>query len=79
MIGSLQTQAYKSTDEAKYINNAARTQIAYIDSLQEKTDETRGLYYHRLPNSAFLWGRGNGWAAASMAELLLVLPDDHCL
>jgi rhamnogalacturonyl hydrolase YesR len=76
MIGSLQTQAFKSTDSAKYINNAARTLSRYIDSLQQ----SNGLFYHCPPLKAFFyWGRGNGWAAASMAELLCVLPASHPL
>ena len=41
MIGSLQTQAFKSTDSAKYVTNAARTLFRYIDSLQQMN----GLLY----------------------------------
>jgi rhamnogalacturonyl hydrolase YesR len=25
----------------------------------------------------FYWGRGNGWAAAALTEVLMVLPEDH--
>jgi rhamnogalacturonyl hydrolase YesR len=74
MIGSLQTQAYKSTNTMTYIDNAARTLWRYGDSLQQ----TNGLYYHSYVNHAlFYWGRGNGWAASSMSELLSVLPTGH--
>jgi rhamnogalacturonyl hydrolase YesR len=74
MIGSLQTQAYKSTNKTIYLNNAARTLWRYEDSLQQPN----GLFYHSYFNNAlFYWGRGNGWAAASTAELLSVLPADH--
>jgi rhamnogalacturonyl hydrolase YesR len=74
MIGSLQTQAYKSTNSAVYINNGARTLWRYGDSLQQPN----GLFYHSYYNHAlFYWGRGNGWAAASMSELLSVIPATH--
>jgi unsaturated rhamnogalacturonyl hydrolase len=74
MIGSLQTQAYKSTNSAVYINNGARTLWRYGDSLQQPN----GLYYHSYYNHAlFYWGRGNGWAASSMSELLSVIPAIH--
>ena len=29
------------------------------------------------PDVPFYWGRGNGWVAAGMAELLRSLPQDH--
>ena len=74
MIGSLQTQAYKSTNDATYINNGARTLWRYGDSLQQPN----GLYYHNYVNKAFFyWGRGNGWAVSAMSELLSVIPADH--
>lgn len=76
MIGSLQTQAYTSTANVSYINNAARTLFRYVDSLQQPN----GLFYHSYFNNAlFYWGRGNGWAASSMAELLRVIPATHAL
>jgi rhamnogalacturonyl hydrolase YesR len=74
MIGSLQTQAYKSTNSSNYINNVARTLWRYGDSLQQPN----GLFYHSYYNHAlFYWGRGNGWAAASMSEMLSVIPETH--
>lgn len=74
MIGSLQTQAYKSTNSAAYINNAARTLWRYGDSLQRPI----GLFYHSYFNRAlFYWGRGNGWGVSSMSELLCALPATH--
>jgi rhamnogalacturonyl hydrolase YesR len=45
---------------------------AYLDRLQRPS----GLFYH-APDVPFFWGRGNGWAAAGMTELLLELPKDH--
>jgi rhamnogalacturonyl hydrolase YesR len=45
---------------------------AYLDKLQQPN----GLFYHAL-DVPFFWGRGNGWTAAGMAELLRSLPADH--
>jgi unsaturated rhamnogalacturonyl hydrolase len=45
---------------------------AYLDQLQQ----TNGLFYH-APDVPFFWGRGNGWVAAGMAELLRSLPANH--
>jgi rhamnogalacturonyl hydrolase YesR len=45
---------------------------AYLDKLQQPN----GLFFH-APDSPFFWGRGNGWVAAGMTELLRELPADH--
>jgi unsaturated rhamnogalacturonyl hydrolase len=45
---------------------------AYLDKLQQPN----GLFYH-APDAPFFWGRGNGWVAAGMTELLLSLPANH--
>lgn len=72
MITAVEVQAYRATGEAKYIDRAALTMAAYLDKLQQPN----GLFYH-APDSTFYWGRGNGWVAAGMAELLRSLPNDH--
>ena len=72
MIGMLQIQAYRATDEIKYADRAARQMIAYLDSLQQEN----GLFFHG-PQSPHFWGRGNGWVAAALAEVLDGLPEDH--
>ncbi len=72
MVGSLQVQAYKSLKDEKYLDRAAMQLLAYCDSLQKPN----GLFFHRS-DAPFYWGRGNGWGAAAMAELLLVLPENH--
>jgi rhamnogalacturonyl hydrolase YesR len=46
--------------------------VAYLDKLQQPN----GLFYH-APDVPFYWGRGDGWVAAGMAELLRSLPEDH--
>lgn len=72
MVGSLQTQAYKSTGDKVYLDRAAKTIKIYCDKLQKPN----GLYHHRA-DAPFYWGRGNGWAASAFAEIIQVLPEDH--
>ncbi len=72
MITAVEVQAYRATGDRKYIDRAALTMAAYLDKLQQPN----GLFYH-APDSPFYWGRGNGWVAAGMAELLRSLPKNH--
>jgi unsaturated rhamnogalacturonyl hydrolase len=72
MITVLQTQAYKATEDRRYIDRAAREMLLYLDTIQLDN----GLFYHST-NSHFCWGRGNGWMAAGMTEILQVMPEDH--
>ncbi|HTR80982.1 MAG TPA: glycoside hydrolase family 88 protein [Bacteroidota bacterium] len=72
MITSLQTQAYRATGNPVYIDRAALEMSVYLDSLQQPN----GLFFH-APGAPFFWGRGNGWVAAGMAELLRSLPADN--
>jgi unsaturated rhamnogalacturonyl hydrolase len=74
MITAVQTQAYRATGDKKYLERAAKTMVAYLDKLQQPN----GLFFH-APDAQFFWGRGNGWQAAGMTELLLSLPKDHPL
>jgi unsaturated rhamnogalacturonyl hydrolase len=72
MITAVQVQAYRATGDSKYLDRAALTMAAYLDKLQQPN----GLFYH-APDSQFFWGRGDGWVAAGMAELLRSLPKKH--
>lgn len=72
MITMVQAQAYRATGDRKYIDRAAKEMIVYLDSLQKPN----GLFYH-APDAPFFWGRGNGWMAAGMTELLRALPKDN--
>jgi rhamnogalacturonyl hydrolase YesR len=72
MVGSLQIQAYRATTNSKYADQAAAQLAAYLDKLQE----ANGLFHHG-PEAPFFWGRGNGWVAASLAEVLQSLPTSH--
>jgi rhamnogalacturonyl hydrolase YesR len=72
MITALQSQAYRATKNVEYIDRTAREMIAYLDTLQTHN----GLFYH-ANDVPFYWGRGDGWLAAGMAELLSILPKDN--
>jgi rhamnogalacturonyl hydrolase YesR len=72
MITTVQSKAYDVTKNEKYLNRAAHEMVAYLDTLQNKD----GLFYH-APDVPFYWGRGDGWLAAGMTNLLKVLPKDH--
>jgi len=72
MIGSLQVQAYRITGNAIYIDHAAKEIDAYLKKLQQPN----GLFFHG-PDAPFHWGRGNGWVAAALAEMLSVLPKEN--
>jgi len=74
MITAVQVQAYRATGERKYLDRAAKTEVAYLDKLQQPN----GLFFH-APDAQFYWSRGNGWEAAGMSELLISLPKDHPL
>lgn len=72
MITMAQGQMFRVSKDRGYIDRAAKEMVAYLDKLQEPN----GLFYH-APDVPFFWGRGNGWMAAGMAELLLSLPADN--
>lgn len=72
MITILQVQAFRATGDGKYLDRAALEMVAYLDKLQQPN----GLFYH-APDVPFFWGRGDGWVAAGMAELLRSLPQQH--
>ena len=72
MIGSLQIQAFRATHDAKYTDRVTTQLAAYLDRLQEPN----GLFHHG-PEAPFYWGRGNGWVAAALAEVLSSLPPTH--
>ncbi len=73
MTGSLLVQAYRATEDDKYLDFCADYIVRYINSLQQ----SNGLYQHGANGSKQYWGRGNGWASAASAELLQVIPEDH--
>jgi rhamnogalacturonyl hydrolase YesR len=72
MITILQLQAYRAMGDKVYLDRAALEMVAYLDKLQKPN----GLFYHG-PEIPFYWGRGNGWFAGGMAEMLTDLPKNH--
>ena len=72
MITILQVQAFRATGDRVYLDRAALEMVAYLDKLQQPN----GLFFHGA-NAPHFWGRGNGWIAAGMPELLSELPAKH--
>lgn len=72
MINSLQIQAYRATGKKKYLDRTALQTEVYLQQLQQPN----GLFHHGK-EAPFYWGRGNGWVAAGLAELLSELPENH--
>ncbi|GAB3009947.1 hypothetical protein GCM10027051_09090 [Niabella terrae] len=72
MITVVQNEAYKVTGDRKYLDRAAREMILYLNKLQRPN----GLFYH-APDVPYYWGRGDGWMAVGMADLLRDLPAGH--
>jgi len=71
MITIVQAWAYRMTGDRKYIDRAAHEMVKYLDELQCPN----GLFYH-APDVPFYWGRGNGWMAVGLTEVLKALPKD---
>jgi unsaturated rhamnogalacturonyl hydrolase len=72
MITILQVQAFRATGDSRYLDRAALEMAAYLEKLQQP----HGLFYH-APDVPYFWGRGDGWFAAGMSELLRSLPANH--
>ncbi len=72
MITMVQLQAYRASNDKKYLDRAALEMVSYLDKLQQPN----GLFYH-APDVPFFWGRGDGWVAAGMSEMLRSLPANH--
>ena len=72
MLTILQLEAYRATGDKKYLDRNANEMVSYLDKLQQPN----GLFFH-APDVPFYWGRGDGWVAAGMAEMLRTLPENH--
>ena len=72
MLVMLQLEAYRATGDRKYLDRDAKEMVSYLDRLQQPN----GLFYH-APDVKYFWGRGDGWFAAGMAEMLRTMPADH--
>jgi len=71
MLIILQLEAYRATHDTKYLHRGAKEMTAYLARLQQPN----GLFFH-APDVKYYWGRGNGWFAAGMTEMLTSLPKD---
>ncbi len=72
MMTGLQLQAYRATGDSKYLDFMAKTMVDYLDFQQ-----SNGLFFHNTQQARTYWGRGNGWFAAGMAEIMRDLPETH--
>ena len=72
MMTGLQIQAYRATGDEKYTNFMAQTMVDYLGAQQPN-----GLFFHNVTQAPVHWGRGNGWFAAGMAEIMRDLPQNH--
>src|SRR6202789_2709909 len=72
MLTMLQLEAYRATGDKKYLDRVAKEMVSYLDKLQQPN----GLFFH-APDVKYFWGRGDGWVAAGMAEMLRSLPENH--
>ena len=71
-LSVMQILAFHATKKPSYANDAVKEYVAIIDQFQQPT----GLFFH-TPVAHLYWGRGNGWVAAGLAEVLLNLPTDN--
>jgi len=69
MMTGLQLEAYRATLEPKYVDFMAATMLDYLGAQQDN-----GLFFHNEVEARVYWGRGNGWFAAGMAEIMRDLP-----
>ena len=70
----------RDTGDPRYAEEAVKQYLLHARHLQ---DERTGLFFHGWDEgednhmSGAFWQRGNGWALATGAELLDLLPADH--
>jgi unsaturated rhamnogalacturonyl hydrolase len=71
MMTGLQVEAYRATKDAKYLNFMSKIMVDYLKAQQEN-----GLFFHNVTEAKVHWGRGNGWFASGMAEMMRDLATD---
>jgi rhamnogalacturonyl hydrolase YesR len=72
MTGTLLSRAGRLPDGVPFLELAARTHAAYLPVLQQP-----GGLFHHARDGRFCWGRGNGFAALGLSELLEALSRSH--
>ena len=70
MLTVLQVQAYRATGDESYLNFMSAIMVDYLGAQQ-----SNGLFFHNVDQAPVHWGRGNGWFAAGMAEIMRDLPE----
>jgi len=72
MLPILQLQAYRATNDRKYLDRTARFVAAYLDSLQRPN----GLFYHGL-DTPFFWADAGGNSSFSQRSGRRI-PEARC-
>jgi unsaturated rhamnogalacturonyl hydrolase len=72
MMTGLQVQAFRAIEDEAYTDFMAPIMTNYLARQQDN-----GLFFHNNVEGKVHWGRGNGWFAAGMAEILRDLPEGH--
>ena len=72
MMTGLQVQAYRATCDMTYLDFMSDIMVDYLGAQQ-----SNGLFFHNVTQAPVHWGRGNGWFAVGMAEMLRDLPTTH--
>ena len=70
---------YQLTGDASYISDAAKQFLHYRSYLfiPDKKIMSHVFDFKKNMATGVPWGRGNGWVAFSLTELLAVIPEDH--
>ncbi|KYG33030.1 glycoside hydrolase family 105 protein [Alkalihalobacillus trypoxylicola] len=73
------SQYYKKTNDPVYLEDAIHQFISYKKYMYMSDLKIMSHVYDYKFNTTtnIPWGRGNGWVIFSLAELLLVLPENH--
>ncbi|MBN2506283.1 MAG: glycoside hydrolase family 88 protein [Verrucomicrobia bacterium] len=71
-VGTLQAKAFLHLGDPRYAARCLSHLLIHCNVLQRPD----GLFHHSERGRP-AWGRGNGWAAASMTEALLALPKGY--
>jgi rhamnogalacturonyl hydrolase YesR len=71
-FSAIESRIFSINGEKNSINRVAKKMEAYLDTLQLPN----GLIKH-TKNVPFVWGRGDGWIAAGLADALQAMPLDH--
>ncbi len=70
LVGTILGRAYRITNDTAYI------EIAINMLLHCETQQNNGLYWHSR-STPYYWGRGNGFAALGLSEVLTYMPENN--